>query len=363
MLLLSSIIDIPINFVSRNIYAADSNSSVTDNTSNVNTEDMSIHTLAVVQPAFELSPYEYSFDNTAYTQNEILNTYRQDSTDDVLIYQGLPEKSDILKSNTTDTQSSLENAILSESVNSETLLLEEAENQYINNIIKGNDEFNALAQIAANVIFSTESAIEYGSDGTTGIDHYLSVNCNDNGAISIGKLQWHGVRAKDLVLRIQEEDPQTFENIILKSTSGTIRSDIFGDSSWSRYTIRRNSAKYDTIIEILGSDAGRKIQDELAFQDITRYLHIGIETYDINDPEALIYFADITNQYGEYSDTVDDIVRRADRNGAITLDSLYKATSRITHLYLDRREKAYNLIGEIGTSPIDTYINNLEPNE
>ena len=36
---------------------------------------------------------------------------------------------------------------------------------------------------------------------------YDSVNPNDNGALSVGKLQWHGVRALELVKEIAAADP------------------------------------------------------------------------------------------------------------------------------------------------------------
>lgn len=49
-------------------------------------------------------------------------------------------------------------------------------------------KINELARVAAGIIFDNEGS-------------YGSVNKNDNGAVSVGRLQWHGGRAAALLKR------------------------------------------------------------------------------------------------------------------------------------------------------------------
>ena len=81
------------------------------------------------------------------------------------------------------------------------------------NIAGGN-----LAELAAEVIFGNEG-------------NYTSVNWNDNGAISIGKIQWHANRARDLLLDIRSKNADKFDS----TASGTsITSDL--SQNWSKWT-------------------------------------------------------------------------------------------------------------------------------
>ena len=61
-------------------------------------------------------------------------------------------------------------------------------------------EINELAVTAAGIIFDNEGS-------------YGSVNKNDKGAVSIGKLQWHADRAASLLREIIKAEPSA-KNIL-----------------------------------------------------------------------------------------------------------------------------------------------------
>ena len=69
-------------------------------------------------------------------------------------------------------------------------------------------KINELAVTAASIIFDNEGS-------------YGSVNKNDNGAVSVGKLQWHGGRAAALLKKIISAEPDA-ESILGGALYGEI---------------------------------------------------------------------------------------------------------------------------------------------
>ena len=47
--------------------------------------------------------------------------------------------------------------------------------------------------------------------------NYDSINANDNGAVSIGKVQWHGARALQLLKMIVEANPENAQSILTEA--------------------------------------------------------------------------------------------------------------------------------------------------
>lgn len=187
---------------------------------------------------------------------------------------------------------------------------------------------NTLASIADKVI--------NGQEGT-----YNSINHNDNGALSIGKVQWHAGRAQNLLKDIYEASPQEFKSIADKYGAGNLINSIKNDD-WSNKVLSVGSSEYNAIKEILSTDVGKKIQDELSQKDITDYISVG-KSYGLKDPAALIYFADFANQYGQGSELLKRVTKEALDNGG-TLDSMYEATRNNTSEYLTRRKSVYDEI-------------------
>ena len=64
-------------------------------------------------------------------------------------------------------------------------------------------------QADLNAIVSASAQILYNNEGS-----YNSVNPNDNGAVSVGKLQWHGWRALSLLQTIVSANEKQAEKLL-----------------------------------------------------------------------------------------------------------------------------------------------------
>ncbi len=122
--------------------------------------------------------------------------------------------------------------------------------------------------------------------------NYASVNANDNGALSIGKLQWHANRALSLMRTIVN----SLGAASAKSYIGdTLYNEVVSSStSWS--TRKLTTDEKSKISAILGTSASHTAQDNLAWNDVAAYVNHGIQR-GITSDMALVYYADIENQY------------------------------------------------------------------
>lgn len=193
--------------------------------------------------------------------------------------------------------------------------------------------YSDTVQRACEIIFSNEGG-------------YSSVNKNDNGAVSIGKVQWHGNRARDLLKSIISEAGATARSIL----GADLYNEILSGSSWSKRTVTESEAS--RISSLLDTTEGRKAQDNLAYSDVSSYIEKG-KSYGLTDPAALIYFADGVNQYGTNSNLWKRIAETALKNGG-TLDAMYAATKQLTSSYMTRRTNVYNTLKAGGATPTTT---------
>ena len=111
-------------------------------------------------------------------------------------------------------------------------------------------KINELARVAAGIIFDNEGS-------------YGSVNKNDNGAVSVGKLQWHGGRAAALLKRIINAEPEA-ESIL----GGALYGEITGGANWAARIV--TAAEAAKLKAILTTKAGKAAQDEQAIADVER---------------------------------------------------------------------------------------------
>ena len=185
-----------------------------------------------------------------------------------------------------------------------------------------------IAKRACTIIFTNEG-------------NYGSVNANDNGALSIGKVQWHGNRAKALLLAICNANTNQGNQTLGSKLYNEVKS----SKDWSKRIVTQSEAvKISTLLQ---TATGMKIQDEQALSDVLTYVNKGI-SYGLTNTEALIYFADGVNQYGTASTLWKNISKQALQKGG-TLDAMYEATKALTSNYLSRRTKVYNTLKQ-GTS-------------
>ena len=181
----------------------------------------------------------------------------------------------------------------------------------------------AIAERACIIIFSNEG--DYGS-----------VNKNDNGAISIGKVQWHGNRALNLLKDIVKANKNQANQIL----GSSLYNEIVSSSNWSKRIVSQSEA--DRISKLLQTSQGKKAQDDLAKSDVLAYVNKGIN-YGLQNEEALIYFADGVNQYGAASSLWKKIATAALQKGG-TLDAMFEVTKNMTSNYISRRTKVYNAL-------------------
>lgn len=186
-----------------------------------------------------------------------------------------------------------------------------------------------IAERACVIIFSNEG-------------NYGSVNKNDNGAVSIGKVQWHGNRALSLLKTVIAAN----KNQANQTLGSVLYNEILSTSNWSNRILTQPEA--DKVSVLLQTPQGKKAQDALAETDVLTYVNKGI-SYGLENAEALIYFADGVNQYGTASSLWKNIAKQALSKGG-TLEAMYQATKSLTSNYLSRRTSVYNTLKSQGGS-------------
>lgn len=136
-----------------------------------------------------------------------------------------------------------------------------------------------VAAAAATIIFANEGG-------------YSSVNANDNGAVSVGKVQWHGNRALSLLKIIVQKTGQTAAADIL---GAALCNEILTATSWQTRTV--TAEEKAKLSKLLGTQQGREAQDAQAETDILSYVSNGVKL-GIEDRQSLVYYADLENQGG-----------------------------------------------------------------
>ena len=139
-------------------------------------------------------------------------------------------------------------------------------------------------------IVDAAQKIIFGQEGD-----YGSVNADDNGAVSVGKVQWHGNRALNLLKTICKA-----ESGAASILGAALYREITTAASWATRTV--NASEKSAISKLLTTAAGKAAQDALAEKDVGDYVDHGLKM-GIEDPAALVYFADLENQGGSGAST------------------------------------------------------------
>ena len=130
---------------------------------------------------------------------------------------------------------------------------------------------NEIVQAAQKIIFGQEG-------------NYSSVNANDNGAVSVGKVQWHAGRALALLKKICAAESGA-ASILGAALYGEITAAAAG--AWNARTV--NAAEKAAISRLLSTDAGKRVQDAQAEADVGAYVDHGLKV-GVEDPAALCVF-------------------------------------------------------------------------
>ena len=179
-----------------------------------------------------------------------------------------------------------------------------------------------LTQRAADVIFGNEGG-------------YTSVNADDNGAVSVGRLQWHGTRALRLLKKITSA---LGEGGSLRLVTPELYREIISARTWSQRTV----STYEKVLltSLLSTPESREVQDEQAHTDVEGYL-THAQGLGITDERAMIFLADIENQGG--AGAAERIAKNAPEP---TIEGLFVSArgDRVFSRYMTRRERVYALL-------------------
>lgn len=181
---------------------------------------------------------------------------------------------------------------------------------------------------------------------------YGSINANDNGAVSIGILQWHANRALELMRSVANADTATAKSIL----GTTFYNDVMTSSSWGSRTF--SSSEASAASSLLTTSVGVSTQDSLAYSDVQGYIEVG-QNKGLTDSCALVYYADL---YNRGSGIAARIVTAASSSvgsvSAITLDVIHNAaladSSNSSGYYTARLNSAYSTLSSLNWSSVSS---------
>ena len=171
------------------------------------------------------------------------------------------------------------------------------------------------------------SEIIFGNEGD-----YTSINADDNGAVSIGRIQWHGTRALNLLKRI-------IAVLGVSSATEYLEEELYVEintsRSWAKRTV--NTLEAAKLSALLSTEESKQVQDEQSYDDVESYIS-HIKKLGVDEENAQIFMADIENQGGSPAST-----RIIDASQGKDLNSLYLAAKAdsVFSKRMERRDRVY----------------------
>lgn len=164
----------------------------------------------------------------------------------------------------------------------------------------------SILEYAMPIIIENEVGINRNKwpDGITDAQ-FGNINSNDNGAWSIGLIQWHGPRAFDILYQIANNDKNWTSN--WSDQSLTIVSDLQSAVKSQNASPKRNNwnvTMYNSSVitgtrNMLTSAIGKTTQIDFAKQETKVALDkLVSDPYNLSNPAIIIFLMDIMNQYG-----------------------------------------------------------------
>lgn len=184
--------------------------------------------------------------------------------------------------------------------------------------------------------------------------NYSAINPNDNGAISIGLIQWHGGRARQILAGIINQ-LGTSESIKILGQNLYNKIMNKSDSDWNSIYVTKGSAEYNAIKSLLSTDASKAVQNAQAVIDVNGYI-TEIKKLGVKDENAIIFMCHLKNAYGSVkSKFIDAAKKTAGSVGNIKLDDIYNACLADSYYYNNYgangyAKKVYNAI--VNSEPV-----------
>ena len=176
----------------------------------------------------------------------------------------------------------------------------------------------------------------------------IQSNEGGNGALSIGKMQWHAYRAARLLQAIISSDNETAYDIL----GDSLYREIIGLSTtnnnvWSSRTLTNDEAS--KISKLLQTDKGKSLQDTLEEYDISGYINRAY-SLGLRNAAAVVYYADVENQFGSggASRQVRYAMEIAGSREKITLNEMHIGALCYNRSYNTRRFRTYGYAATLG---------------
>lgn len=197
------------------------------------------------------------------------------------------------------------------------------------------------AQVTDEQIIEKVLAFLYVHEG-----NYGSINKNDNGALSVGKIQWHAGNALNLCRDALNRNPESAREILGEDLYNEITD---STTNWSTRIV--NDEEAALLSAFLTSPEGKAAQDDQGRSYMTNYINAG-KKLGITDPAVMVYFCDLHNQggLGMARRVATAAADMAGSFGAISLDQIYQAglDDSVAGRYPTRRKATYDYCKSLG---------------
>lgn len=202
-------------------------------------------------------------------------------------------------------------------------------------MIKFSDEEN---KVLCNIIGACESGGMIYGNRDYGCFAEVGENTPNEISITLGWAQNYGTEAHELVQRIQKADPTTFKKLDTQGIAADLKA-----SDWSRYDVKRSSAKGKCLIRIITSDAGKKCQDELFAELCQMYINHA-EKLGVTDHTGLAECINMSHQGG--TGATERVLKKTKK--PYNVDTIYAAmqsdTGNQVGAYRSRQKLVYECI-------------------
>ena len=162
----------------------------------------------------------------------------------------------------------------------------------------------------------------------------LAVKDSD-GVVSLGIIMFHGDNAKNLIDKIKKRYPGQY---ITASAKHPLT--LLPLGSWSKF--KPTSAQLSLLKDIIDTDGGHKIQDEMGKEYIQNYIKTCMSV-GITNPACIVYYCDYAVQNPSYAKKW---AQTCKSKGYTKLDSFHKYWLSQTVNYKKRRTESYNYISK-----------------
>ena len=177
-----------------------------------------------------------------------------------------------------------------------------------NNIGKGyNITGDTLLEYTCAIIISNEVGIEPSQYPNNIPDYcYSHIDPDDNGAWSIGLIQWNKTKAFNLLCYIKDfipdwEDYWSDKSLLLYQD---IKNGKANNYNYEHYKMTEGTVEYYAVKNMLSCEKGKEAQLNYSSKEVYEYIRDLQDNYDISNPAVIIWLSDLMNQYGSgYTNT------------------------------------------------------------